>query len=130
MGANAYVDTLFVINRWGTIYAFGGLPTTVEEGDNGSLPADYTLEQNHPNPFNPSTTIEFTLPTRSHVLVKIYDVLGREVTTLANQQMSMGLHTVTWDGTDFSGEPVATGTYFYRLTADGYSESKKMILLK
>ena len=88
------------------------------------------LLQNSPNPFNPSTTIKFYTPNTSDVTIKIYDMLGREVTTLINQQTTAGYHVVYWNGKDSRGESVASGIYLYRLTAGSFSETKKMNLLK
>jgi len=101
-------------------------PVTV----NLSLSSKPKLLQNSPNPFNPSTTIKFYTPTTSDVTIKIYDMLGREVTTLINQQTTAGYHIIYWNGKDSRGENVASGVYLYRLTAGGFSETKKMNLLK
>jgi hypothetical protein len=89
-----------------------------------------TLDQNTPNPFNPSTTISFTLPAREQVTVSIYDANGRLVRTLLNESRDFGTHSVTWDGRSDAGSTVGSGVYFYRLTAGKYSESKKMVMLK
>ena len=88
------------------------------------------LGQNSPNPFNPSTTISFTLPAREQVTVSIYDANGRLVRTLLNDSRDYGTHSVTWDGRDDAGTTVGSGVYFYRLSAGKYSESKKMVMLK
>ena len=88
------------------------------------------LLQNSPNPFNPSTTIKFYTPNTSDVSIKIYDMLGREVTTLINKETTAGYHIVYWNGRDSRGENVASGVYLYRLTAGSFSETKKMNLLK
>ena len=88
------------------------------------------LLQNSPNPFNPSTTIKFYIPNASDVSIKIYDIMGREVTTLINQQATAGYHNVYWNGKNSRGENVASGVYLYRLTAGNFSETKKMNLLK
>ncbi|HKI79755.1 MAG TPA: T9SS type A sorting domain-containing protein [Ignavibacteriaceae bacterium] len=88
------------------------------------------LLQNNPNPFNPSTTIKFYTPNTSDVTIRIYDMLGREVTTLINQKTTAGYHVVYWNGKDSRGEEVSSGVYLYRLTAGNFSETKKMNLLK
>jgi hypothetical protein len=88
------------------------------------------LLQNSPNPFNPSTTIKFYIPNTSDVSIKIYDILGREVNTLINQQTTAGYHIVYWNGKNRRGENVSSGIYLYRLTAGSFSETKKMNLLK
>ncbi len=88
------------------------------------------LAQNHPNPFNPTTTIGYTVPTRDLVTLEIYDVAGRLVTTLVNESADAGRHTATWNGRSANGNPVGSGVYFYRLTVGKQSMTKKMVLLK
>ena len=89
------------------------------------LPQELTLYQNHPNPFNPSTTITFSVPTSGHVALKIYDLLGREVLTLVDELMFSGHHQATLDARTLS-----SGIYFYRITARESSRTKKMLLLR
>ncbi|MCL6097089.1 MAG: T9SS type A sorting domain-containing protein, partial [Bacteroidetes bacterium] len=88
------------------------------------------LMDNFPNPFNPSTAIKFYIPNNSDVSIKIYDVLGKEVTTLINRQAEAGYHIVYWNGKDSYGSNAASGVYIYRLTAGSFAETKKMTLLK
>ncbi len=88
------------------------------------------LMQNSPNPFNPSTAIKFFIPDNSNVTIKIYDMLGREVTTLINQQSTAGYHIVYWNGRDSYGRDAASGVYLYRLTAGSFSETKKMLMMR
>jgi hypothetical protein len=85
----------------------------------------FSLTQNYPNPFNPVTTIEFTIPVKSYVTLKIYDIQGREVATLIDQERNAGLHIVNWNAGGFS-----SGVYFYRLTAGTYTDTKRMMLTK
>ncbi len=93
-------------------------------------PATYALEQNYPNPFNPSTNIRFQIPNEEHVELKIFNILGREVRTLANKRFQAGQHTLVWNGKDKQGKPVASGIYFYRISAGGFVRIKRMSLLK
>jgi hypothetical protein len=88
------------------------------------------LAQNAPNPFNPSTTISFTLAERERVTIAIYDASGRRVRTLVDESRDLGTYEVRWDGRDDAGAAVGSGVYFYRLSAGKYSDSKKMVLLK
>lgn len=98
------------------------------------IPAKFELGQNYPNPFNPTTKIRFSLPEYSKILIKIFDISGREIKTLLNENMSAGSYTVDWNSTDNSGSKASSGVYFYRVYASGengkYVETKKMILLK
>ena len=104
-------------------------PTGVE--DNGfSLPEAFNLAQNKPNPFNPSTTIAYAIPSQSHVRLAIFNLLGQEVVRLVNQTQAPGHYTVTWDGRNNKGQAVASGLYVYHLEAADFSESKRMTLLK
>lgn len=89
------------------------------------LPLRYALEQNYPNPFNPSTTITFQLPASSRVELRVYDMLGREVATLVNEQLQAGTHKRL-----FIADRLASGVYLYRLQAESFSSVKKMIILK
>ncbi len=88
-------------------------------------PLSFSLNQNFPNPFNPTTTIQYQLPVQGFVTLKVYDILGRDVATLVNQPMSDGPHTATFNGSRFS-----SGVYFYRITTNNFTETKKMLLLK
>jgi hypothetical protein len=90
----------------------------------------HLLAQNYPNPFNPLTTIVFSIPEPGRVVLRILDVVGRPIRTVADRWMESRCHQVTWDGRDDAGNAVASGVYFYQLEAPGYKESKKMVLLK
>jgi hypothetical protein len=126
----------------GKIYAIGGLHgggpvATVEEYDPSSdqttstgeapnqLPQTSSLMQNYPNPFNPSTTIRFDLPKSVFVTLKIYDLLGKEITTLVNEKRTSGEYAVEWNG---KGLP--SGMYLYRLKAGDFVETRKLVLQK
>ena len=93
------------------------------------IPNKFELFQNYPNPFNPTTKIRFFIPDvrdqMSEVRLVVYNILGREVVTLVNEKLSPGSYEVEWDGTNY-----ASGVYFYKLTTTGYTETKKLILLK
>jgi hypothetical protein len=88
------------------------------------------LGPNRPNPFNPSTTIQFDLSSAEHVRLEIYDVLGRRVRTLLNAELAAGLHEARWDGQGADGRTAAAGVYFYRLAAGGVVEIRSMTLAK
>lgn len=94
------------------------------------LPTAPTLIGNYPNPFNPSTNIDLGLPIAATVRLDVINMLGQKVKTLVDGVMGAGMHTVSWDGTSESGQPVSSGVYFYRLQTDTFSETKKMVLMK
>ncbi|MBI5473374.1 MAG: T9SS type A sorting domain-containing protein [Ignavibacteriae bacterium] len=119
----------------GTVY---GTITSVDDGTTGGVPSEFALLQNYPNPFNPVTTIRFTVPVtvgtgpagialagRHALSLRVYDVLGREVATLVNEQKSPGTYTVTWDASNQS-----SGVYLYQLRAGGFVQTKKMIIIQ
>jgi hypothetical protein len=95
-----------------------------------TLPADFLLAQNYPNPFNPSTRISYDLPVASSVTLQVYDLLGQVVTTLVDATQTAGTHSIEWNGRDKSGQSVASGVYFYRLSTHEFTSTRKMILLK
>jgi len=103
--------------------------TDVREADQ-SRPGGFALSQNYPNPFNPSTQITFSLPVSGHTELTIFDLLGRQVTTLVNGPIHAGVHQVEWSGTNGAGKSVAAGVYFYRLSSGTQTETRKMLLLK
>ncbi|MFH0930742.1 MAG: cohesin domain-containing protein, partial [Candidatus Zixiibacteriota bacterium] len=94
------------------------------------VPREFSLSQNRPNPFNPVTSIEYSLPTRSHVVLEVYNLLGQKVTTLVNEEQEAGAHQAIWDGKDKEGNSVSSGVYFYRMKSNSFSEVKKMVLMK
>ena len=93
-------------------------------------PFTFELAQNYPNPFNPTTTLRYQLPDRSHVNLTIYNVLGQEVRTLVDGTMERGEYTIAWNGKDRFGKKVASGIFFYRIQAEHYVKTRKMIILK
>ncbi|MHB1050903.1 MAG: FlgD immunoglobulin-like domain containing protein [Bacteroidota bacterium] len=103
--------------------------TSVGAGQ-AEVPTTYALQQNFPNPFNPSTTIEFQLPASGFVELKVYDIAGREVTTLVSDVKNAGTHRIQWNAVDDRGMKVSSGVYFYRISAGQFNQIKKMILLK
>ncbi len=96
-----------------------------EENNNEVIPSAYALHQNFPNPFNPSTTISFSIPNTEFVTLKIYDSVGKEVETLVNENLPAGSYNKQFNATN-----LASGVYFYRLQAGSYYQTNKMILMK
>jgi hypothetical protein len=116
-------------------YIFYGRNNTIismgtREMDLTAVPDEFSLHQNYPNPFNPTTTILYDLPEAAMVHLVIYDVLGREVRTLINQDLTAGYHKAVWDATDDLGRPLSGGLYIYRINTGEYSKTMKMLLLK
>jgi endonuclease I len=131
------------IERNGTIYAlqhnrnpfidrpeFAAAMYVTTEADEHETGAAFRLAGNAPNPFNPSTTIRFEVPHRGHVKLSVYDVSGRRVAVLVDGRLGPGAHEAAWTGRDTRGVPVATGVYFCRMEAEGFTATTKMLLLK
>jgi len=102
----------------------------IEEGGSSGNPAGYVLDQNIPNPFSNLTAIGFALPKTGHVSLKIYDIAGKLIKTLADGIYSPSYYTTYWNGRDESGCKVCSGVYFYILETDDFSATKKLILTK
>jgi FlgD Ig-like domain len=104
----------------------------VEKNTNGIpiVPVAYSLDQNFPNPFNPSTKIHYTLGHSSHVELDILNVLGQKVKTLFSGDRWIGSYTMEWDGTNDRNEKISSGIYFYRIRTEEFIATKKMVLLK
>jgi hypothetical protein len=110
---------------------------TVGVAENHMIPTQFALDNNYPNPFNPTTTIQYALPHQSHVTLVIYSLLGQEVRTLVNDVQGSSYYRITWDGLNDQGARVTSGIYFYRIVAEPvekgnqtFTEVKKMIMLK
>jgi hypothetical protein len=115
-GATARTDTVTIVD--------------IASGVHTPVPGRTELYQNVPNPFNPTTMIEFSVPDAGRVTLTIYDVRGRRVVTLVDRTIPEGLQRVVWDGVNASGEQVSTGVYFYRLVAGKEVRTRKMVLVK
>ncbi|WP_369685745.1 T9SS type A sorting domain-containing protein [Ignavibacterium album] len=89
------------------------------------LPTEYDLEQNFPNPFNPTTTINFQLPENSHVSLKVFDIIGNLIATLVDENIEAGYHSIVWDASGLS-----SGVYLYSLTSGSFVSTKKLVLMK
>jgi len=104
------------------IVGIGGIPEPVSMG--------FHLDQNYPNPFNPRTDLGFGISDWGFVKLEIFDVTGQRVTILVNKELPPGEYTVSWDGRNDAGKEVASGLYIYRLQAGGFTQSRKMLLLR
>ncbi|MGB5530383.1 MAG: T9SS type A sorting domain-containing protein, partial [Ignavibacteriaceae bacterium] len=132
-------------NNWITAYATGDNGTiakymelylvTETEFEEFTIPESFALKQNFPNPFNPTTNIEFSLPVAADIQLVVYNILGQQVASLINEQRSAGNHSVLWNANDSNGMKLSSGIYLYKLKASGvdgseFQEIKKMVLLK
>lgn len=122
------VQQTLTFSSLGDRIALGAL-TSLTEGAQ-TIPRSYELAQNFPNPFNPGTVIEFSLPAAAKASVEVYNVLGDRVNSLVDRYLPAGKYRVNWDGVDSDGKPVASGVYFYRLNAGDFSDTRKMLLVK
>jgi subtilisin family serine protease len=113
------------VRFWNELFA-----TAVEEGPAPGLPREFALGQNYPNPFNPETLVKFELPRASHIRIEVFDVAGRKIRTLAQKRLGAGVYAEIWDGKNDAGAPVPSGVYVYRLQAESFVQSRKMILLR
>ncbi|MFA7362169.1 MAG: T9SS type A sorting domain-containing protein [Candidatus Kapaibacterium sp.] len=122
-GYTEWTNTSTPVGRANTMFSFSSV-TEINQNST-EIPSVYSLSQNYPNPFNPSTKINFSLPKQGLVTLKIYDILGREVRTLVNEIKAAGNYTV-----DFNASEYSSGVYFYRLQSQGFTDIKKMMLIK
>ena len=104
-----------------------GILTSIHDfnTNDNSVPIVFNLDQNYPNPFNPTTSIKYSVPSSEHVSLKVFDILGREIAVLVNEQKSAGIYTINFDASDLS-----SGVYFYRLNSGNNIQIKKMLLVK
>ncbi len=131
---NNTIDAYFRTSSSGSysfvVYSLGITTSALDGNDNSTLPSRMTLEQNFPNPFNPRTVIEYSIPHADHVSVEIYDVTGRLVKTLVSGRQEAGPHFTSWDGTGNAASIVSSGTYFSVVRIGNDIQSRKMIFLK
>ena len=110
----------------GFLFGYSGSITAASVPDNnGTVPLQFSLKQNFPNPFNPSTLIHYSIPKESFVTLKVFNILGDEISTLVNENKNAGEYAIRWEPTS-----AQSGVYFYKLTVGNFSEVKKMVLLK
>jgi len=102
----------------------------ISNADDMSLPTSYAISQNYPNPFNSATKISFDVPHLSHVSIEIFDIMGRRLVLIIDQDMPAGKYNIVWTGIDANGINAPSGVYFYKMKAEGFVESRKMMILK
>lgn len=107
------------------------LQTLVKPNSEASqLPTEFTLSQNFPNPFNPTTKIKFGIPKKTFTKLEIFNVLGQSVRTLISNELDPSFYEFQWNGTSNSGKQVSSGVYFYRIEAGDFVKTRKMLFLK
>jgi hypothetical protein len=139
-GSSSERGVTVIANSSGSAVFVTGLSFTVENQDvvvikysqpvgisntNSEIPRDFSLQQNYPNPFNPSTMIKFSIPSENYVSIKVYDMLGKQVDEIVNENLKAGNFEIKYDASKLSA-----GAYFYKIETSGYSETKKMMLIK
>ncbi len=102
----------------------------VDKPGDSNLPRQFSLSQNYPNPFNPQTAIEYSLPRDCEVKITIYNILGQRVRTLVDEHQQAGYKRIEWDGRSGGAKELASGIYFYRIEAEEFIQTRKMLLLK
>jgi len=115
------------VNRDIEVTGEGTIPTSTEDPE---IPSAFALYQNVPNPFNPSTSIIFDLPSAIHVTLDVYNVKGEKIVRLVDRRMTPGRKEIVWNAQSGRGISVTSGIYFYRLIAGEFTETRKMVLLK
>jgi hypothetical protein len=123
-------DESQTVTSAGTITTLMTNPLAVESGQTSDIPTEFALLPNHPNPFNPETTITWHLPRDADVKLVVYNSLGQQVKIIANSNLAAGVHTAIWDATNEYGELVSSGLYFCRLVAGENVHLIKMILMQ
>jgi len=119
-----------LLSRYEDAWAKYMAPTSADDYDDPILPTGFSLSQNYPNPFNPETTIEYTVSSAQRMTLEIFNTLGQRVDVLVDDYVNAGSHSVRWDGSDESGNKVASGVYFYRLSGENFETTRKMLMLK
>ncbi len=127
-----YLDAINIYNYpQASLTPTDSVATAIDREKNlAEIPNRYSLAQNYPNPFNPTTEIKFSIGRHEKVSLVVYDILGREVRTLVNDDMVPGEHKVEWNGRNDLGNRVASGVYIYKLETDNFSKVRKMVLMK
>ncbi len=115
------------VNDMRSVFVYQQIAVQVDESP---LPDDFALLQNHPNPFNPTTTIRYSLARPSQVVIEVWNVLGQRVRVLEDEVQAAGVYETTWDGRNASGQEVASGVYFYTLRSGNFTQTRKMVLLR
>lgn len=123
-------DNLVTYSRESWSFLLGVISGVDDENLESVLPTEFSLFQNYPNPFNAETIIEYSIPKTSYIRIKIFNLLGQEITTLVEDVQSPGGYSVKWDGKDKFGRYASSGIYIYSITAKDFNITKRMVFLK
>lgn len=123
-------NELYVCCANSIVYRFNKSDLVGINNNISEIPSGFKLDQNYPNPFNPETNISYYIPQMSNVKLTIFDALGKEVNTLVNTNQLPGNYNLKWNGRDAYGNSASTGVYFYKLETSGFTETKRMVLMK
>jgi hypothetical protein len=135
----SFVDNVELLNNNSKFYLYSEDQNSESAKDKPSdsvkkpstdIPQKFSISQNYPNPFNTRTLLSISLPAETHVSLVVYNIMGQKVKVLVDDFMSAGIHTITWDGTNESGQTVSSGVYFYRVVTQENVVNKKMVLIK
>ena len=110
--------------------AMDAIENSVVNNSSNDPPGGFKLFQNFPNPFNPSTTILYALGRQSHIVISVHNQLGQEICQVADIVQSAGIHVAKWDGTNSYGMPAASGTYYIKVSGNGFSQTRKAVLIR
>jgi len=131
LAGHVYTGSTKAPASYNNLYWDGFCFTDVEdEGDGDASPSEFSLSDNYPDPFNPKTNIAYLVPRACQVRLEVFNVLGQKIRTLVDEDQTAGNREVSWDGRNQTGEEVASGVYFYRLKAEDFVETKKMVLMR
>ena len=122
---NPNTHSVYAGTKEGKVFKIASADGVTAVDQTTALPTEFAMDQNYPNPFNPTTTIQFAIPEAGRYVLKVYNILGQEVTTLVNEEMGAGIHKVT-----FNANNLASGLYIYRLSGNNVNITKKMMLMK
>jgi hypothetical protein len=131
LAGHVYTGSTKAPASYNNLYWDGFCFTDVEEeGDGSARPSEFSLHDNYPNPFNPETKIGYFLPRAGQVRLEVFNILGQRIRTLVNEHQAAGNREVSWDGRNEAGEQVTSGVYFYKLQAEDFVQTKKMVLIR
>lgn len=119
-----------VVIENGQFFGLTGVATSLNQDMDTQLPVEFSIGQNYPNPFNPSTTIEYSVAKRTRVKIDVFNITGQHIITLLDEEQQAGWNNIQWNGKNQFGNEVVSGMYFYRIMAESFNQTRKMILMR